>query len=125
MLLSPPHTQDAAFFVTAVPDTAIFRCAANFNFIMVYPYLIFYSVYVLAAQVFCAIFIRSDYEWAIASMVVGLVIFHVLFSHWIWGQRAAFPNTTMHFLPAFAVLSFNPYTWTFLFGKKYTDYQKV
>jgi hypothetical protein len=92
---------------------------------MVYPYLIFYSTYVLAGQVFIAVFIRSDFAWAIASIVTCLIIFHALFSHWIWGQRAAFPNTTMHFLPAFAALSFNPYTWTFLFGKKYTDFQKV
>lgn len=112
-------------FINTVPDTVIFRCAANFNFIMVYPYLIFYSCYLLAAQLFAIIFINSDFVWAIVTCSISFVIFHVLFSHWIFAQKDAFPNTTMHFLPTMVVLSFNPYVATFLFGKKYADLQQI
>lgn len=112
-------------FLNAIPDTAIFRCVANFDWIMLYPYLIFYSLFLLAAQMFSAIILRSDEMWGIITCACGFLIFLLLFSHWIWAQRAAFPNTTMQFLPAFAVLSFNPFTWTFLFGNKYAKYEQA
>jgi len=45
-------------FINTQPDTIIFRCVANCNFIMVYPYLIFYSTYLLLAQLCAIIYIR-------------------------------------------------------------------
>ena len=80
-------------FVNAVPDTVIFRCVANCNFLMVYCYLIFYSTYLLLAQLCAVIYIRSDPSWAIATMIGTVFLFLLLFSHWIYALRGAFPNT--------------------------------
>ena len=104
-------------FLNSTPDTVIFRLAANFNFSMIYAYLIFYSTYLLLAQLCAIIFIRSDPGWAWATSGALLGIFFALFSHWIYAMRDAFPIPALHFTPAFGVLSFNPHIFSLMFGK--------
>ena len=104
-------------FLNSTPDTVIFRLAANFNFSMIYAYLIFYSTYLLLAQLCAIIFIRSDPGWAWATIGALLGVFFALFSHWIYAMRDAFPIPALHFTPAFGVLSFNPHIFSLMFGK--------
>jgi hypothetical protein len=75
-------------FINAIPDTAIFRCAANFDFVMLYPYLIFYSTWLLLAQLCAVIYMKSDTGWAVATIVGSMLCFWLLFWHWIWAMRS-------------------------------------
>ena len=111
-------------FINTQPDTVIFKCVSNFNFTIVYMYLIFYSTYLLLAQLCARVYIRSDPEWAWATIGILLTFFLVLFNHWIYAMRDAFPIASLHFMPAFAALSFNPHIALQLFGRRWTQFKR-
>ena len=111
--------------INTVPDSVIFRCVANCNFTMFHMYLIFYSTILLLAQLAAAIFMNSDFRWAIVTICGVAAIFWLMFWHWIFAMRGAFPTATLHYLPTMSVLSLNPYIASFCFGSKLAELQTI
>ena len=111
--------------INTVPDTVIFRCAANCDFIVLYSYLIFYSTLLLLAQLAAVVYMKSDSGWAIATIGSIVACFWLMFWHWIFVMRTAFPSAALHYMPTMASLSLNPYIISLLFGSKLAELQTL
>ena len=99
------------------PDATIFRCVASMDFFIVYVMLIFWSTFLLIAQLCSIIYIRSDVVWAWTTISGVLLIYYLLMLHWAIGMKAAFPNAFLHYFPILASLGVAPH-W--LFGSAWT-----
>ena len=111
--------------INTVPDSVIFRCVANCNFFMFYAYLSFYSTFLLLAQLAAVIYMKSDFGWAIATICGVVAIFMLMFWHWIFAMRGAFPSATLHYMPTMGSLSLNPYIVSMLFGSKLAEFKAI
>ena len=111
--------------INTVPDSVIFRCVANCNFTMFYAYLCFYSTFLLLAQLAAIIYMKSDFGWAIATICGVVAIFWLMFWHWIFAMRGAFPSATLHYMPTMGSLSLNPYIVSMLFGSKLAEFKAI
>ena len=100
------------------PDSTIYRIASQFDFFLAYCYMIFYSTFLLLAQVAAVIFIRSDPTWAWVILGLIILIFVTLFNHFAYGFKKAFPNFAVHVFPIFAMASFNPFVWRWMFSSQ-------
>lgn len=99
------------------PDSVIYRVAAQFDFFLAYCYMIFYSTFLLLAQLGAAIYIKSDPVWAWATIAIIISSFVLLFNHFAFGFKKAFPNFAVHVFPIFAMASFNPWVWKWMWGR--------
>ena len=95
------------------------------DWFLAYSYLCFYSAYLLMAQLCAVIYIRSSPYWAYATIAGVFVIFQVLLNHWNYGVKRTFPNFSFHLFPVMAVLSFNPWVMSWLFGKRWSEHRKT
>ena len=111
--------------INSQPDATIFRVVAQMDWFLTYCYLCFYSAYLLMAQLCAVIYIRSSPYWAYATIAGVLVMFQVLLNHWQYGVKRAFPNFSLHLFPLFAINSFNPWTMSWLFGKRWSEHRKT
>ena len=104
------------------PDATIFRCVASMDFFVVYVMLIFWSTFLLIAQLCSIIYIRSDVVWAWATISGVILIYYLLMLHWAIGMKAAFPNAFLHYFPILASLGVAPH-W--LFGSTWTKHVEL
>jgi hypothetical protein len=107
------------------PDSTIFQIACRFDFFLAYCYMIFYSSFLLLAQIGSVIYIRSDPIWSHATIGIISVIFVVLFNHFAYGFKKAFPNFAVHQFPIFAMASFNPYVWLWMWGARAKEHKEM
>lgn len=106
------------------PESTIFRCVANMDFFCLYAMLIFWSTFILIAQLCTIVYMRCDFLWAWATIGGVLLIFYLLLCHWAIGMKVAFPNAMLHYFPILAMQGVCPH-W--LFGsawKQHVDLAK-
>jgi len=79
--------------------------------------------FLLLAQLGAVIFIRSDPVWAWSTIGIMIVSFVLLFNHFAFGFKKAFPNFAVHVFPIFAMASFNPWVWKWMWGSSAREHE--
>jgi hypothetical protein len=79
--------------------------------------------FLLIAQLSAVICIRSDPVWARLTVGIMILCFVLLFNHFAFGFKKAFPNFAVHVFPIFAMASFNPWVWKWMWGSSAREHE--